>query len=143
MKQILFSILLLVSISILDAQNNSQKGITTEEEYNYMSKGYKIQIESGLDMKNGYTVGRKLEIKVGAYSFEYTTLLNVADSIPTNVGYIIKAVSTAWGNTYWYCLPLNNAELLNKMQTQISTLDSTMSSAFFKSYLYLTTMYQD
>lgn len=27
---------------------------TTEEEYNYVTKGYKIQIESGLDMKKGY-----------------------------------------------------------------------------------------
>jgi len=27
---------------------------TTVEEYNYITKGYKIQIESGLDMKKGY-----------------------------------------------------------------------------------------
>lgn len=29
-------------------------GQTTLEEYNYVTKGYKIQIESGLDMKSGY-----------------------------------------------------------------------------------------
>lgn len=29
-------------------------GQTTMEEYNYVTKGYKIQIESGLDMKKGY-----------------------------------------------------------------------------------------
>ena len=27
---------------------------TTQEEYNYLAKGYKIQLESGLDMKKGY-----------------------------------------------------------------------------------------
>lgn len=27
---------------------------TTEQEYNYVTKGYRIQIESGLDMKAGY-----------------------------------------------------------------------------------------
>ena len=27
---------------------------TTLEEYNYVTKGYKVQIESGLDMKKGY-----------------------------------------------------------------------------------------
>jgi hypothetical protein len=27
---------------------------TTLEEYNYLTKGYKIQLESGLDMKKGY-----------------------------------------------------------------------------------------
>ena len=30
------------------------KGQTTMEEYNYVTKGYKVQIESGLDMKKGY-----------------------------------------------------------------------------------------
>jgi len=29
---------------------------TTIEEYNYLTKGYQIQIESGLDMKKGYTL---------------------------------------------------------------------------------------
>jgi hypothetical protein len=28
---------------------------TTLEEYNYLTKGYRVQIESGLDMKKGYT----------------------------------------------------------------------------------------
>lgn len=27
---------------------------TTQEEYNYITKGYKVQTESGLDMKKGY-----------------------------------------------------------------------------------------
>jgi hypothetical protein len=31
-------------------------GQTTEEEFNYLTKGYKIQIESGLDMKGGYSI---------------------------------------------------------------------------------------
>jgi hypothetical protein len=29
---------------------------TTIEEYNYLTKGYKIQVESGLDMKKGYVL---------------------------------------------------------------------------------------
>jgi len=29
---------------------------TTLEEYNYITKGYKVQIESGLDMKKGYSL---------------------------------------------------------------------------------------
>ncbi len=33
---------------------NSAFSQTTLEEYNYLTKGYKIQIESGLDMKKGY-----------------------------------------------------------------------------------------
>jgi hypothetical protein len=30
--------------------------VTTDEEYNYLSKGYQIQMESGLDMKKGYSI---------------------------------------------------------------------------------------
>ena len=45
----LFTLLIAAFIGVcLQAQ-------TTLEEYNYVTKGYKIQIESGLDMKKGYT----------------------------------------------------------------------------------------
>lgn len=47
----LFYLLFLFSISVF-----SQKRSTTIEEYNYITKGYKIQLESGLDMKSGYTL---------------------------------------------------------------------------------------
>lgn len=45
------SILILVAAMICSLAGYSQ---TTLEEYNYLTKGYKIQIESGLDMKKGY-----------------------------------------------------------------------------------------
>ncbi|MDR2653328.1 MAG: hypothetical protein LBC68_13665 [Prevotellaceae bacterium] len=48
MKKILAVILLALPI-IAQAQR-----ATTEEEYNYITKGYAIQISSGLDMKRGY-----------------------------------------------------------------------------------------
>lgn len=37
---------------------------TTLEEYNYLTKGYKIQIESGLDMKKGYRLEDLMESSV-------------------------------------------------------------------------------
>lgn len=47
--KVIFTLLITVLIAgCLQAQ-------TTIEEYNYLTKGYKIQIESGLDMKKGYT----------------------------------------------------------------------------------------
>jgi hypothetical protein len=48
-------------------------GQTTTEEYNYITKGYQVQMESGLDMKKGYsledlgtetTTERSAELKV-------------------------------------------------------------------------------
>ena len=44
---ILVGVLLLVGTSMCLCQ-------TTMEEYNYITKGYKVQMESGLDMKKGY-----------------------------------------------------------------------------------------
>jgi hypothetical protein len=34
--------------------STSIRAQTTMEEYNYVTKGYKVQVESGLDMKKGY-----------------------------------------------------------------------------------------
>jgi len=36
-------------------QAGTTQGGTTQEEYNYITKGYQVQIESGLDMKKGYS----------------------------------------------------------------------------------------
>ncbi len=58
MKKNIFAIglLLFLAVNNLLAQSANYNGVrgTTLEEYNYMSKGYKIQSESGLDMKKGY-----------------------------------------------------------------------------------------
>jgi hypothetical protein len=46
MRNILTITICLISLSVF--------GQTTEEEFNYITKGYKIQLASGLDMKKGY-----------------------------------------------------------------------------------------
>jgi hypothetical protein len=45
---------------------------TTLDEYNYLTKGYKVQIESGLDMKSGYTFEDVTESKVTSGDSSYT-----------------------------------------------------------------------
>lgn len=50
MKKAIFLLTLFISVSAF------VKAQTTEEEYNYVTKGYKVQMESGLDMKKGYTL---------------------------------------------------------------------------------------
>ena len=41
---------------------------TTEAEYNYLTKGYRVQMESGLDMTKGYTFQDMDHVKYGNYS---------------------------------------------------------------------------
>ena len=59
MKRILIILVALTSIAInttiAQNENNQLPAPTTEEEYNYLTKGYKIQVDNGLDMKKGYS----------------------------------------------------------------------------------------
>ncbi len=45
---------LLLIVVVAFATTSSLQAQTTLEEYNYVTKGYKVQIESGLDMKKNY-----------------------------------------------------------------------------------------
>lgn len=49
---------------------------TTLEEYNYITKGYKVQIESGLDMKKGYEFEDVDKVKIGIRVAELKKLIN-------------------------------------------------------------------
>ncbi len=51
MKTVLLGICVGAIMLFLSSVSYSQ---TTLEEYNYVTKGYKVQVESGLDMKKGY-----------------------------------------------------------------------------------------
>ena len=47
MLKLILIVFLLFAVTTVPAQ-------TTQEEYNYVTKGYNVQISSGLDMKKGY-----------------------------------------------------------------------------------------
>ena len=42
----------------------------TQEEFNYLTKGLKVQEESGLDMKKGYVLQEVYSKKIGLYTFK-------------------------------------------------------------------------
>lgn len=126
---------------------------TTEEEYNWMSKGYEVMVSSGLDMKKGYYFDEnqeKSETK-SSYSFTYKFLRREKDK--SLAGIVIIAKSTVSGNTYYYGLPIGSWEAESKWEegdnavilpahyaesaymqnflTAINDLDSSMTRAFF------------
>ena len=51
MKNVVSALCIGAILIILSSRGFAQ---TTLEEYNYVTKGYKVQVESGLDMKKGY-----------------------------------------------------------------------------------------
>ena len=79
---------------------------TTEEEYNWMAKGYSVMVSSGLDMKKGYYFDDDQEHSEskGSYSFSYKVLRRERDK--SLAGILITARSSVSGNSYYYGLPV-------------------------------------
>lgn len=100
---------------------------TTQEEFNYCSKGYKIQIESGLDMKKGYSIGFVGHHFVGEIATEYKELYRENEEYPC-----------AWilylhhgGNSYYLCLPhaKSSQEIWTQYWTQFRNLPENYKTA--------------
>jgi len=125
MKTILVTILIFISITVF-AQ-------TTELEYNYMTKGYKIQQQAGLDMKRGYKFINKYfwdgQGYYKYYSFVFMDLIREKDN--SFAGTLLVAKSGISGKTYYLCIPIFNYELNEKFQEALLTFDKRMSKAFF------------
>jgi len=88
---------------------------TTQEEYNYITKGYAIQISSGLDMKKGYSFGI-----LGQWEFntnntivkcEFKSLMRDGQKTPCAIMMIVTYKGT-WSNgnvTEYVCIPTKDA----------------------------------
>nr|WP_314896773.1 hypothetical protein [uncultured Flavobacterium sp.] len=101
---------------------------TTLEEYNYMTKGYKVQISSGLDMKQGYKVEDIIVLKNSDYAFNFKNLVRTVDN--SSAGVIVIATSNIWANTYYLSIPINNSDLMNDFNVKMSLWDESMTTAY-------------
>lgn len=70
------TILLLITFSAICLTSKTINAQTTMDEFNYITKGYKIQLESGLDMKAGYEFTKIDEVVIGERSVTLSKLLN-------------------------------------------------------------------
>lgn len=96
--------LVIVLISIISINTYAQ---TTETEYNYLTKGYKIQLESGLDMKKGYYFKDIEEWGLDYSSFqrnvEFKQLFRENENIPCATLMIFKRTDTKYVD--YICIP--------------------------------------
>jgi hypothetical protein len=106
---------------------------TTLEEYNYITKGYKIQMESGLDMKKGYYLQPLKSVTYNANrvsrTFNFKNLVRIqGEKICAIMVEYIKSeqnIHNRWENTVTYfCIPAKNSsteiwELAKKQNTSI------------------------
>lgn len=101
---------------------------TSIEEYNYLTKGYKIQLESGLDMKKGYELRDIDAKKTNERSAELKALVRTSGSEGIVAAYLV--VYNRRGNeTEYICIPHPNSEeeILEKYWTQLhhGSMDSS------------------
>jgi YHS domain-containing protein len=115
------------------AQDINPPSPTTEEEYNYVTKGYKVQTESGLDMKKGYEFGQILEETFGDYNFNVMCLIRVPKK--EIAALLVKTKSANSGKTYYFCIPNDNEELNERYFQDLSGWDYAIT----KAYCYLMT----
>ena len=103
MQKLLISILLMVSLTTFSQ--------TTLEEYNYVTKGYKIQQESGLDIKKGYSMveideNHSTDRKATLYKFNK---LGTTKEKARTVAYMIEYEKKGKPKEY-YCVPHKDSD---------------------------------
>jgi len=88
-------------------------GQTTQEEYNYITKGYKVQVESGLDMKKGYSLTDLGDwgLKNGSENrkCEFKGLVKQGQTKPCAIMMIYKRTDITNGANYYICIPSADA----------------------------------
>lgn len=88
---------------------------TTMEEYNYITKGYRIQIESGLDMKKGYILKDyytyqdtgSLDYNARIRNVQFKALYKTGKSKPVALMMIWKRTDNGYKG--YYCIPQINS----------------------------------
>lgn len=114
MKTLLVSLALLTTTFLAKAQ-----APTTQEEYNYATKGLKIQRASGLDIKVGYDLMNSTQYKFGTFTITIEDLMRKADgSLACTVVEVSSTHYNYAGEMIYLCIP--NPKTVNDVSTQAS-----------------------
>lgn len=107
--------MLLLATSILIAcSTKSYSQVTTDEEYNYVIKGYQAQVEGGLDMKKGYILKEHGDWAAmnsdGTRGFKFIELYRTSDTKPCAIMAVYqKKEGGKVTNQEYYCIPTADA----------------------------------
>jgi hypothetical protein len=112
---------------------------TTQEEYNFMAKGFKAMVESGLDMKKGYYLRDTLVLTAseGKYNIHFVKMLREKDKSLAGIISIVK--SQVWDKTYFLAIPAadqdGHIDLETTLMRAIASYywDSNAKTAFLQS----------
>ena len=132
MKKITLVLLLISSFAY------SQAG-TTEAEYNYITKGYKIGLDSGMDLKQGYKLESIATLNEGSYSYDFKIFYREQEKILAGV--MVVATSKIWGNVYYLCIPSNSPDMIQRYSTDLDKWDRDILLSYSKVLSSLSSAY--
>ena len=92
-----------------------------------MSKGYQIQLSSGLDVKKGYRIENLYVFDANPYNFEFKAFVRDNNTL---AGVILISTSKLWGNVYYSAISIDNDELLSNFNARLDTWDEPMVTAY-------------
>ena len=101
---------------------------TTEEEYNYVTKGYPTQISEGLDMKKGYSFKDLGIIKDGNYEYNLKALIREATNEIATELVIVKDIF--WNRVYYIGIPHGNTALTQRYSESIGSWDIRLTRSY-------------
>jgi hypothetical protein len=130
MKKILILVLFFGFCQISFSQN------ITQDELNFMSKGFFQMQQAGLDMKKGYYLADTAEFTVQErkYSFQFFNMRREKNK--SLAGTIVIARSHVWAKDYYIGIPAanhdGNIDLQSTLMTQLSNYawDTNIRTAF-------------
>ncbi|HCV42138.1 MAG TPA: hypothetical protein DGH68_01545 [Bacteroidetes bacterium] len=119
---------------------------TTLEEYNYATKGYRVQIESGLDMKKGYTFEEINSIRLsyttgGFRETEFKALFKEGTKKPAAILCIYSCSDNP--SKEYLCIPQPNSprELWDSTYAKIATFEGENATALMWGLAKLSSYY--
>ncbi len=129
-SSILIGLLIVTSI-------NSARSQTNIEEYNYLTKGYKIQLDAGLDMKIGYSFTDLGTYSTPQRSCTFKALMKQASKKRVAILCVFHAANK---DTYYFCIPSDGSpnNIFEEYRKSLSILDNAEAArdyAFFVSLL--------
>ena len=114
MKKLLF---IFFFITLCCNAQQKESITTTDEEYNYLSNGYGLSIENGLEIKKGYSLKLLTDTEREGFKYEYFGFVN---SQGITKALLIKMTKDkeSKDKIIFLCIPFNRPDLMKDFNKQ-------------------------
>lgn len=120
-----FMLLTTIGFSQNDLKSSEVK--TTYEEYNFLTERYGL--EDGYSMMEGYELQDFMESTLEKFNFNYKLLVENSTKNVKAVFITLTKIKKKEDKIRYLCMPINNANLLEKFNSETTGLGVSMSIA--------------